>query len=158
MPKSPSLRPARRGSKDVGRLDVAVHHASLVHVGQRVRQLGAQRRRLGGAEGPVAQGLGERDSFHVLHHDVRLIAGETRVEEPHQTGVLEGLEGAGFVCETLDDFGVAEADDLHGDSDVGAHVTCLVDIGHPAPPDQSNKAIVPAEGFSDQCHERVPPA
>ncbi len=106
----------------------------------------------------MAQRFGERDPLDVLHHDVRLIAGEARVEEAHQTGVLEGLEGAGLVPETPYDLGVAGADHLHRNGDAVAFVKGLVDIGHPAAPDQANETIVPAEGFSDQCHRSPSPA
>jgi hypothetical protein len=59
------------GQHHVPRLDVAVHDAVLVGVGERLGHLLRDRQRLLGCERPLAQALGERPAPHVLHRDVR---------------------------------------------------------------------------------------
>jgi hypothetical protein len=80
--------------QDVGRLDVAVHDAALVHVGQRVGQLRTQRRDVGRVHRSRAQRVGEAAPVDQVGDDVALAVGGAGVEERDQARVPQRAEDA----------------------------------------------------------------
>ncbi len=72
---------ARGRAHHVGRLDVTMHHAASMRVGQRVQHLAGIADGVVGQQRPVGQQLFYRDAVHKLHDHQELIGiAERRVE------------------------------------------------------------------------------
>ena len=92
------------GEQDVAGLDVAVHDATGVGVGEAGEELLEDLADLGEGELLAAEHVGERDAFDELHGQVELpVFGGAEVEDHGDVGVAEGCDGAAFADEALTD-------------------------------------------------------
>ncbi len=78
--------------QDVARLDVAVHDAVAVHVGEGVRQCGTEGDHVTEAQRAAADAVGEGLALDELHHEVGAAALLADVVDRHQTGVVHPRE------------------------------------------------------------------
>ena len=152
------LHVAGAGEHDVGRLDVAVHDALLVAVGQRGEHaVGDLHRALG--HQPVAGGeqLAQRRALDVLHHDV----GHRVAVELVLAGVVDGDDrrvvqrggGLGLAAEPGLERRVAgqvRAQHLDGDGASQPGVMAEVDLGH-APASEQLADLVSTAQLRRHC-------
>src|SRR5438093_1942712 len=122
---------------DVVGLDVAMHDAALVRVGERARDLHENLADLRGGERAARREDGrERLAPQKLHDEVDHPAGLADPVDRDDAGVLELRRGAGFALKPLDEFLVErerERQHLDGDLALQLFLARLEDDGHTAP-------------------------
>ena len=156
-PKSVSFatpRPrAGDGDDHVLRLDVAVHDAALVRVGERVgeREPGAQHVAVG--ELAVGLQLGERAALDELGDEVAAVVLLAGVEQPDDAGVIEPRHRPRLPLGALGRR-AAGGDHLDGDRPVEAVVVCGVDRAEPAGPDPRAEAVAAEDDARVDHHGR----
>ena len=92
------------GQEDVGRLDVAVHDADLVRLGQRRSHLAADGQRVGHLQWPpLVELLAQGDTGHQLHDDRLLAVVGAGVVDGDDRGVVEAGHGDRLPTEALDE-------------------------------------------------------
>ena len=147
--------------QQVGRFDVPVHDAAVVHRLQRLGGLGDQVHRRGRVEpAEAAQRGGQRFSLDVLHHQVgaRLVAME--VVDRDDAGVLHARHRAGLDQEPPDEFGVVEQfgqHDLHRDGPAEHEVGGPPHLSHATRPDALVQPVPAAERLPGLVHPDPPP-
>jgi hypothetical protein len=142
MPKSVSTAVCIVAEHDVGRLQVAVHHAVVVGELQRAGDLHDDRDRLGQRQ-PVAHPLGQQAAVQVLHRDVVDVvvlddvvdADDVRVRQPRHRPPLveEALLGVGV--------GQAAAHDLDRDLAVERTLHRQIDGRHAARTELADEVV-----------------
>ncbi len=91
-----------RGDQNVARLDVAVHDALTVSVGQRRRGLGCElRTALGGQCSSTAENFGQGLPLDQLHHNEVGAVVLAPVEDGHDVGVRQIGRGLRFATEAF---------------------------------------------------------
>src|SRR4029453_19010168 len=85
-----NLRLAVWREMDVGGLEVAVNHAVVVRLTQRVRYLGAEREGVTEGKGTAEQPCRQRLAGHVLHDDDEALGRLEHIVNGRDIGVREG--------------------------------------------------------------------
>jgi hypothetical protein len=134
------LHAALRVEEEVFRLDVAVEHAALVGVLERLADLRHHRERLGGREAAGVHRLPQVHAVHVLHEQVREAAGLAEVEHAHDAGVREAREQPALAQEALGEVrvrGERDGQELQRDQPVEMRLPGLEDEAHAARAEQA---------------------
>ena len=125
--------------EDVVGLDVAVDHALVVGVLERVANLGHHAERLGGCELAGFLRLAEVHAVHVFHDEVKEIARLARLVDEDDVGVAQLGEGARLAGEALGKGrvgGHVAGEDLERHDPIERTLAGLVDDAHAALADQ----------------------
>ena len=123
---------ARGRLEDVRRLHVTVDDSPFVHVRQGVGQSRAESGRLWSAERSLVERLGERRAVYELHDQVRVVTGESGVQQSDESRVFETLKGPSLLRQAPNEFGIARAHDLQRHGGAASFVERFIDIGHAA--------------------------
>lgn len=138
-----------RGKQDVVRLDIAVHHALLIRVTQRLRHL--LRDSQGVWDGKLlfsVETVAQRIAFHVGHDVIEQTVNVPRIVQRQDVRVSQASRDLNLAEKAARPQVVRQlrAEDLHGDLAVVFQVFRQVDGRHPTTPD------LPLEGVSvRQC-------
>ena len=137
MPKSMIFDVTDFGEHDVGRLQVAVHHAHAVRVRQRGQALHTQRGRPIGRQRPIGDQLLERVATHELHDHQPLAVVLEEFVDGGDAGMAEPGHRDGFGAEAARDLGVVQfgVENLDGDFAVEGLVDGSVHRTHAAASD-----------------------
>ena len=139
------LHLAVASDEDVGRLDVAVHHAARVGRGESERDGDRRVDRTVGADAPLgAEHLGEAAPVDVLHDDVVGAGRLAPVVDAHDVGVVEVRRGLRLTPEPLDERRVLRElgeEHLQRDRTVEQLVTGQEDVGHASTTDPALQLV-----------------
>ena len=141
QPEVEHLRAARR-DHDVGALQIAVHDAAFVSMGERVGDLGSVTLRTRDRQRPVADHVGERAPLDELHHDVQLPVGAAHVVDVAHVRVAEPRRVLRFPPQPRLRIGTLERRHLQGDFAAQLRVARGVDVSHPATANETADLVV----------------
>ena len=144
-----------RREEEVPWLEIAVHHALRVRLGDRLARLkDVFCSQFDGEGGAASDQTRERLAFEVLHDDERrAVLGDLDVEHARDVWALELHEGAGLALEARDHVGLVHrlaAQELERDVLVEAQVTREHDDAHAASPDQTIDAVLGTDHGADR--------
>jgi hypothetical protein len=146
--------------KQVGRLDVAVHQAPAVRVGQALCHLGPQmgRLRMGQPDAAVEQ-VAQRAPAEILQDQIWAIGVLTPVEDAQHVGVVEGGHRPGLGPEALQEGlvrGQPGLEYLDRDVTLQGHVFGQEDVSRGASAQSGEQPVPlpkdPADGIRDKGH------
>ena len=142
---------------DVGRLDIAMHHAAVVAEFQARQQIAHDLHGIGDGEAvPLVHQSLQWRAVDVFHHDVRDIAGFAVIEHPDDIGMGQAAGGLCFSAEAgqrLFGFGIGcvrQIDGLDRNASFDDGVPALIDRSHCAAPKLALDLVL-AEGL-DRRH------
>ena len=154
-------RPIRRDHQ-VFRLEVSVHDAGAMRLGQAVGELRAEVHHLGDREGPWTEPLPDGLALHQLHHHVvRALdaRGLAHVVDVDDVRMVQGGGGARLAVEAVQQLGVrARTQDLDGHGPAQAGVARAVHLAH-GPGSEAADHLVGADaraGRQGVCHHFAP--
>jgi hypothetical protein len=141
---------AVRRYEDVARLHVAMNHAPPVDVGEATGDTPADGDDLALVEGTLGAPLGERRAVDQVHHEVRAIAVEVRVEQSDEVRVVERRESAHLAAEVAE-LRVSSAQQLDRHVSLQPYVEGPTDRGHSSGTDDRSQPVAISDHLADDA-------
>ena len=154
-PEVEDLRESVAGHHDVLGLQVAVHDAGAMRLGEAFGHLRGQVDRLLRIHPAAAEHVVQREAFDQLHHDVRLAERLADFVDRDDVGMVQRGCGARFLREAgqpIEVGGVLGGKELDGDIALQVEVPRPEDLAHPPCPDAGQEFIVPETRAGDGRH------
>ena len=128
----------------VARLHVAMDHLLAVRMIERVGDFGAVAEHIGRRQRSAREPVIECLAFEILHHQIGAAFVIADVEQAADMRVAEGGNRAGFRFESraaVGSLGAIGVQHLDGDQTIQACIAGLVDLAHPAGPNQRQDLV-----------------